>query len=119
LIHLGTILYLLDLSRSLDHNSKLTRSLQELKDELPQDLADEEVYRWWQENSQAWMEKLRTVMIEHRNIGHDWQFNESQKKLLQQYYDANKLLVDCLNSSRYVSLEVRQEIENTLLLPVG
>ncbi len=65
------------------------------------------------------MEQLREVMIEHRNIGHDWQFSNSQKKLLQQYYDANKLLVDCLNSDCYVSREVRQEIEDTLLLPMS
>jgi predicted NACHT family NTPase len=61
---------------------------------------------------------MRVVMIEHRNIGHDWQFSDEQNKLLQQYYDANKLLVDCLNSDCYVSREVRQEIEETLLLPM-
>nr|WP_322719785.1 hypothetical protein [Nostoc sp. ChiQUE02]MDZ8232839.1 hypothetical protein [Nostoc sp. ChiQUE02] len=58
-------------------------------------------------------------MIQHRNIGHDWQFNDDQRQLLQQYYDANKLLVDCLNSECYVSRSVRQEIEDTLLLPVN
>ncbi|WP_371411449.1 NACHT C-terminal helical domain 2-containing protein [Nostoc linckia] len=31
---------------------------------------------------------------------------------------ANHLLVDCLNSECYVSREVRQHIEDTLLLPV-
>jgi predicted NACHT family NTPase len=58
-------------------------------------------------------------MIDHRNIGHDWQFSDQQKQLLQQYYDANKLLVDCLNSDCDVSREVRQEIEETLLLPIA
>ncbi len=74
---------------------------------------------WWEINSQAWIEQLQTVMIKHRNIGHDWQFNNEQKQLLQQYYDANKLLVDCLNSDCYVSRDVRQEIEETLLLPIA
>ncbi len=74
--------------------------------------------RWWQENGKSWTEQLRAVMIEHRNIGHDWQFTDAQKELLKQYYNANKLLVDCLNSDCYVSREVRQEIEDTLLLPV-
>jgi predicted NACHT family NTPase len=74
---------------------------------------------WWTINSQAWTEQLQTVMIEHRNIGHNWQFSAQQKQLLQQYYDANKLLVDCLNSDCYVSREVRQEIEETLLLPIA
>ena len=58
-------------------------------------------------------------MLEHRNIGHDWQFSKEQKQLLQQYYDANKLLVDCLNlPDIYVSPNVREEIEATLLLPL-
>ncbi len=73
---------------------------------------------WWQENSQAWVEKLRTMMIDHRNIGHDWKFSEFQKELLKQYYNANKQLVDCLNSDCCISVKVRREIENTLLLPV-
>jgi predicted NACHT family NTPase len=65
------------------------------------------------------LDQLRAVMIEHRNIGHEWQFSDAQKQLLQQYYDANKLLVDCLNSDCYISREVRQEIEDTLLLPIS
>ena len=114
-------LYLsLDLSLDLE----LRRSLQELKDQLPDPSPgnDDEVksfQNWWQKNGQAWTKKLRAVMIKHRNIGHDWQFNDDQKQLLKQYHDANKLLVDCLNSKFYVSGSVLQEIENTLLLPVN
>lgn len=54
-----------------------------------------------------------------RNIGYDWQFSDEQKKLLKRYYDTNKLLVDCLNSDCSVSLEVQQEIEDTLFLPMA
>jgi predicted NACHT family NTPase len=70
---------------------------------------------WWNIN---WIETVKILIVEHRNIGHDWQFSDEQKQLLQQYYDANKLLVDCLNNDCYVSREVRQEIEETLLLPI-
>ena len=112
----------LSLSRSLDLslelNPDLKRSLQQFKDQLPDPKNKEAYEQWWLENGQAWTEQLRSVMIEHRNIGHDWQFSDSQKDLLKQYYDANKLLVDCLNSDCYVSREVRQQIEDTLLLPV-
>ncbi|MBD2197045.1 MULTISPECIES: NACHT domain-containing protein [Calothrix] len=73
---------------------------------------------WLQENSQVWIEQLRDIMIEHRNIGHDWQFNSSQKQMLQQYYDANKLLVNCMNKYSNISCKIRQEIEDSLLLPV-
>ena len=106
------------LHRTLDLSPELKRPLQQLKDQLPNPEDQEACEQWWQENGQAWTEQLRAVMIEHRNIGHDWQFSDEQKDLLKQYYDANKLLVDCLNSDCYVSREVRQEIEDTLLLPV-
>jgi predicted NACHT family NTPase len=109
----------LALDRNL--NSKLQDELRQLEAYLwdAWDNKREKFQSWWQANGQAWTEQLRAVIIEHRNIGHDWQFNDSQKKLLQQYYNANKLLVDCLNSDCYVSREVRQEIEDTLLLPVN
>jgi predicted NACHT family NTPase len=111
----------LDRSLKFDLDSELQRKLQELKKQLP-DISSKNaknVKQWWQANGQAWTEQLRNVMIEHRNIGHNWQFNNDQQQLLQQYYDANKLLVDCLNSECYVSRSVRQEIEDTLLLPVN
>lgn len=66
-----------------------------------------------------WAINLQEIMIEHRNIGYDWELNYSQKELLQQYYNANTLLIECLNSDCYVSREIRQEIEDTLLLPTS
>jgi predicted NACHT family NTPase len=105
----------------LDLEPELQRRLQELKDQLPDaSYENREAFRqWWQVQGQAWTKQLRAIMIEHRNIGHDWQFNDEQQQKLQQYYDANRLLVDCLNSDCYVSREVRQEIEETLLLPIA
>ena len=41
------------------------------------------------------------------------------KKLLNQYYDANKLLVDCLNSTAKISYKVKHKIKATLLLPIN
>ena len=73
--------------------------------------------QWWSGYGRQWTEDLRQIMIAHRNIGHDWQFTNEQKQLLQQYHDANLLLVQCLNSDCYVSRHVRQSIEDTLLLP--
>jgi predicted NACHT family NTPase len=102
------------LSRALE--PELKQSLQKLKDQLPSP-EENDKEQWWQDNGRDWTEQLRIVMIQYRNIGHDWQFSDAQKQLLQQYYDANKLLVDCLKSDCYISQEVRQEIEDTLLLP--
>ncbi|OUL25463.1 hypothetical protein BV378_15460 [Nostoc sp. RF31YmG] len=98
----------------------MQRKLQELKNKLPNISLEnwENVKQWRQTNGQPWTEQLRAIIIEHRNIGHDWQFTDSQEEMLQQYYDANKLLIDCLNSECYISREVRQQIEETLLLPI-
>jgi predicted NACHT family NTPase len=110
------------LVRSFTHTCEiesieLQESLRQLKNLLPHEHQNIS-YNWWTANGRDWTEKLRAIMIEYRNIGHKWQFSEAQKKLLQQYYDANKLLVDCLNSDCYVSREVRAEIEDGLLLPI-
>lgn len=45
------------------------------------------------------------------------QFSEQQKKALKQYYDANKLLVDCLDNAHYVTRTVREELQETWLVP--
>ncbi|MBN3879504.1 MULTISPECIES: NACHT domain-containing NTPase [unclassified Nostoc] len=111
----------LDLSRSLDLSldPELKNLLQKLREQLPSRQDRQVSQKWWLVNGKTWCEELREVMIKYRNIGHDWQFSNEQKELLQKYYDANKLLVDCLNSDCYVSREVRQQIEDTLLLPIA
>jgi predicted NACHT family NTPase len=105
---------------TVDH-IELYNSLQHMKDILPDVLFDNRgnSIDWLKANDRDWINQLRKIAIEHRNIGHDWQFSEAQEKLLKQYYDANKLLVDCLNSDCYVSREVRESIESTLLLPIS
>ena len=99
---------------------ELMQALEEIKKQLPHPDGDKEIFRqWWQANGQAWTRQLRQITISYRNIGHDWQFSEQQKSLLRKYYDANKLLVKCLNSGCNVSPAVRQEIEENLLLPIA
>ncbi len=107
----------LALDRTLD--SKLELSLKRLEAQLPDpDISRKKFKQWWKEKGGAWTEQLRTVMISHRNIGHSWQFSEQQQEVLSQYYDANSMLVDCLNSYCYVTRAVREEIEETLFLPI-
>lgn len=100
-------------------STDLSRSLQQLKARLPDSFLENlnNFQYWWRENGQEWSEQLRTIMTKHRDIGHNWQFSEDTLKLIQQYYDANKLLVDCLESDCYTSRDFRKEIEPTLLLP--
>jgi hypothetical protein len=62
-------------------------------------------------------QKLNKCLFEHRNLKLNWQFSDEQKQLLNNYYAANKLLVDCLQESK-ASPEVQKEILDTLLLPI-
>ena len=97
---------------------ELKQVLQELKSQLADPNGDEEILMDWLKNKgQVWINQIRDKIVSYHKIGDAWVFNEEQKELLQQYYDANLLLMACLNNS-YVTREVRQEIEDSLLLPV-
>jgi predicted NACHT family NTPase len=106
--------YILNLKLDLEFE----QAMQQLKAQVSDSNTNVKIFKqWWQANGQAWIEQLRAVMIQHRNIGHDWQFSDKQIQVLKQYYHANKLLVDCLNRAAHVTPAVRNEIEDTLLLP--
>lgn len=98
---------------ALDLEPELKRSLQKLQDELPHPKHEKVRFEEWrQANGQYWVEKISDL------LGYDLHFSQQQKELLKEYYAANLLLVECLNSASNVSREVRQEIEDTLLLPI-
>jgi predicted NACHT family NTPase len=122
--------FVFDRPTTFEHSQELTDHLQELTTVLSvfcksinevKEMSGEykeKLKRWWTLDCPTWVSELIDILIRDRNIGHDWQFTDAQKHLLQQYYDANLLLVECLNSDCYVSRSVRQEIEDTLLLPM-
>lgn len=94
--------------------------LGQLNNQLPSSEEDREhVKQWWKLHGQSWVSQLRTILIQQRNIGHEWHLSEASQLLLEQYSHANKLLVECLNSNSQLIPEVRQEIEEKLLLPIG
>ncbi|NMF86384.1 NACHT domain-containing NTPase [Nodosilinea sp. P-1105] len=94
------------------------KSIQQLKDQLPAShQSQESLQTWWQDNYPAWVSQLKRSITEYRNIHHPWEFSPEQEQVLKRYYDANQLLVDCLNSNCEVTETIRQEIEATLLLP--
>ena len=115
-----TCVHNFDLALERDLALELQNSLQKLREKLPQEAENSASFQtWWEQNSQAWTEELKALAIAHRYAGHDWHFTHHQKQLLKQYYEANKLLVDCLNSGCQVTDGVRQQIEETLLLVIG
>lgn len=93
--------------------------LQQLKQQLPDlDRGRESLKEWWKANGQTWTEKLKSLMLQSRNVGHQWQFQAQQKEVLKQYYAAKQLLMDCLKSGCEVTSTMRDKIEATLLLPI-
>ena len=110
----------LDLKHLLKERPTLQTALQDLKKQLPsQNKSRETLKNWWQNNGEAWIEQLRTLMIDTREIGYDWQLNQKDLQELQQYWYANQLLLDCLNSAAEVNTNVRESIKNSLLLPIS
>ncbi|MEA5485944.1 MULTISPECIES: NACHT domain-containing protein [Pseudanabaena] len=109
------------LTKTIDYAYELSDHVlqQVLKNDSPHPDEDfRQFCNWWKTNYEQWTKELRQVCIDHRNIGHDWQFTKEQIKLLNQYYEANLLLVECMNRSN-ISEQIREEIESTLLLPIS
>jgi predicted NACHT family NTPase len=106
--------FALDIERRFPMTEALGRSLQNLKQQLPNPTEGiENLLNWWQTNGQEWCEQFRGFLVEHRYIGHDWQFTNQQKALLDQYYSANLFLVECLGQ---VSPIKRNAIASNLLM---
>lgn len=119
LIHALVRIFVAAEKKIANNDDELRLQIQALRAELPNKDDRKALKQWWSTNAKDWAERLCTVMIEHRNIGHNWQFSETQTEKLRQYYEANELLVDCLNSDCYVTKATRQYIEDTLLLPLS
>ncbi len=97
---------------TLDFEPELRDALQQLQAELPElDKNRERFEQWRQADGQRWVEKIRNI------LGYNLQLSKPQKKLLQQYYDANKVLVECLDKANDLTPEARENIEATLFLP--
>jgi predicted NACHT family NTPase len=109
--------FALDIERRFPMSDVLGRSLQNLKQQLPNPTEGiENLLSWWQTKGQEWCEQFRAFLVEDRHIGHDWQFSHRQKALLDQYYSANLFLVECLGQ---VSPTKRKAIASNLLMAEG
>jgi len=93
------------------------KSLQKLSDQLPDSNHTKASFnKWCKKNYEAWTEELQKAIADHRNIGSQWQFSLDQQQVLQSYYGANQLLLDCLHGNSEVTPIIREEIEATLLM---
>ncbi|NET69754.1 MAG: CHAT domain-containing protein [Sphaerospermopsis sp. SIO1G2] len=95
-------------------NSNLETSLRNLKEELPNPDSPELLELW-----QDWTNKLRNSLIEYRDIGHIWQLDKDEIQKLQIYFEATKLLIECLEIIK--KEEIKSQVEEmgaNLLLPL-
>ncbi|NQZ65238.1 hypothetical protein, partial [Crocosphaera sp.] len=124
-----------------DSNTTLGRHLRELEKELP-DLSDTTqdetiLNKWYDEKGHDWGIKLRLTIVGYFSLGEQWRyqietnedlieeshneevtiFTEEQYELLEKYYYANKLFLECLDGDN-ISPKVREEFKNTLFLPI-
>jgi NACHT domain len=99
-------------------NSSLLQGLKDLQKRLPE--ASHEDFQplkeWMKSDGGSWIEEARRIVRVYDDIP-SWKFTASQTKLLQQYYDSNKLLVDCMSSDCYTNKEVREAVVNKLFVP--
>jgi hypothetical protein len=93
---------------ALDIEPELKQLLAQFQTQMP-DLQNWK--KWRKEFGGCWLAKLKTA------IGYNRDFRPQQKTLLKQYYYAQNLLVECLNSDNcQVTPAVRQKIEDKMLL---
>ncbi|MBD2503741.1 NACHT domain-containing protein [Anabaena azotica] len=98
-------------------NDEFKEDLQKLRKKLPSTESNIDNLRcWWLDNGKNWRNQLSNTLIKYRNIGHDWQFNEQESKLIQKYFNANKLIIDCLKY--YVNKQIKQKVERELFMPI-
>jgi hypothetical protein len=96
---------------------QLGKALAQLRRRLPDPSRDRARFaQWWQARGLEWSKQFREVMIQHRKGKQDWEFSDKEIALLQQYHDANKLLVDCLNACPNLDRAMRERIESSLFL---
>jgi predicted NACHT family NTPase len=107
----------------LDLNIYIQAELRKALQDLQEQIIQLETQTDWEDGKDElppeYEIKLRHLAIKYRKICYGLELNEQQEELILYYYEANNLLLNCLNSECYVSREVRQEIENTLILPIS
>jgi len=98
---------------------ELEISLRELIDKLPEFYQyGSNLSQWILTNGFTWTQQLRLITMKYRNVGYQWDFSNQEWELLQQYYSANILLIDCLNNCTSVASNVKEKMKEALLLPL-
>jgi hypothetical protein len=79
---------------------------------------EEELRKIWLTKGYIWSNILRNVITPYYRLDYDWNLDNQQLSLLLQYYESNKLLIDCLNNVCNIHNDTRKYILKNLLLPM-
>ncbi|MDT4952364.1 MAG: hypothetical protein QOJ02_502 [Acidobacteriota bacterium] len=110
--------FALDLDRDLSSASDLALARDLRLNELAEELAalslptDRGITAEWQE----FADKLQALMIKHRDIGHEWNLTDTEEARLADYFNATRLLQDCLELA-YILPDAKEAMLNSLYLP--
>ena len=72
---------------------------------------------WFNESGQYWIKQLKDLIVEHYNIGQQWNFNTNQRRLLEKYHYNNLLIIDCLKN-KLLSKKEEKQIKVNLFSPI-
>lgn len=64
------------------------------------------------------VDKLRSIMTKHRDIGHDWNLSEIQQEQLTNYLNSTNLLIDCLKLA-FMPPDEKRAVLESLYLPLA
>ena len=68
------------------------------------------------------LQELKIVIRNERDIACEWSINSNEEELLKQYYQANKLLIECISiaqKNNYIGSVSIDNIKENLLLPIA
>ena len=91
-----------EINKCLAFCTESNQTIEKLKDELSEikTFNNKKLKKWWNSSGKIWTTTLRKLMMEKFDIGHNWQFSESDINFLKRYYETNNLLFDCIESNR-------------------
>ncbi|WP_088889482.1 NACHT domain-containing protein [Leptolyngbya ohadii] len=108
--------FALDFGRQFPQQAPLHAALEQLKAEFPSLGTDAvEWLLWWQNNRKEWIDQFEAQILRPHHLNFGWGLSPLEKKLLWEYYQSNRFLVNCLNSECSVDSVVRSQIEAALL----
>jgi hypothetical protein len=109
----------LALIKLIDSHSIWLPRIRDIEIQFPNPSASRLIFiEWWKTHGESWINSLRSIIVNHSNLGHDWGFSVAQIESLKKYYSANEYVLNLLDSIQNISSSMRSKIKKTMLLPI-